>query len=123
MEAAFEAVTEGQLRRFSRDEAGSLVDGWHQEPVAQYFPATQTLFGYETKACHAIRPDAPLSAASSFEHRMRFKRPDGTAEVTSEAEVTADADSFHLKGRLTAHWRGEPIFDRDWSPILRRRLS
>ncbi|MEQ8653470.1 MAG: CocE/NonD family hydrolase [Kiloniellales bacterium] len=122
-EQCFEAVAKGVLRRFSFEEQGCLVNGWHQEPVAQYFAATETLFRYETSARHAIQPGRPESAVSAFDHQMRFERPDGTADIRSTAQVTADADSFHLKGSLTAHWRGALIFRREWSPSLRRRLS
>lgn len=122
-QAAHQIVEQGALLRFSLDEQESLVDGWQQEPVAQYFPATETLFRYENSARHSVRPGEPLSAVSGFDHRMRFERPDGIAEIASRAEITADAGAFRLEGRLTAQWRGAVIFEKDWSPVLRRRLS
>ncbi len=113
----------GKLSRFASEEQGLSISGWHQKPVTQYFPATDTSFSFETSARHLLRPADPTSASSGFAHRMRFERPDGTAEIRSRASMTADAGHFHLKGQVTAAWNGELIFERLWSPSLPRRFS
>ncbi|MEO1193844.1 MAG: CocE/NonD family hydrolase [Pseudomonadota bacterium] len=118
-----QTIAQGQLRRFVETADGYRIDGWHQEPVAQFIPATATTFRYETAARHGIQKDDPTSASSSFTHSLRFERPDGAAVIESRAEITADAAQFHLSGRLTARWRGERVFEAGWSPSLRRRLS
>ncbi len=121
--AHFRQIEAGKLTRSSYDEKELLTSAWHQGLTSQWFPATETLFGYETKARRSVRPDAPLSAVSRFEHRMLFERPDGTAEVTGWTEVQSDLQSFKLSGGLQAEWQGHRLFERTWSPKIPRRLS
>ena len=109
-------------RRFEVEADGTLVSSWHQPFSRVRYHATRTTFGFETRARHTIHPDDPLSAASRFDHRMVYERPDGVAEVTSRAAATADAATFSLSGRVTAEWNGELVFERNWSPRIARRL-
>ena len=120
----FDRVREGRLSRSRIVEAdGTIVTAWHQPLTSLRFHETGTVFGSETSARHAIHPDDPLSATSRFDHRMRFERPDGVAEVTGRAEVRATATTYRLSGGVTASWDGAPVFERSWSPIVTRRLA
>ena len=110
-------------RRFEVETDGTLVSSWRQPFSRVRYHTTRTTFGFETRARHAIHPDDPLSATSRFDHRMRYERPDGEAEVTSWAAVTGDAAAFSLSGQVTVRWNGETVFERNWSPRVARRLS
>ncbi len=116
-------VAKGPLTRSAGMEEGWVRSGWHQGWSAQFFPETDTLFGFETSGRHALQASDPQTAVSRFEHRMRIERPDGAAEIKSWAELRSDHRFFHLQGRLEAEWRGKRLFVRDWSPSLRRRIS
>ena len=110
-------------RRCEVETDGTLVSSWRQPFSRVRYHATRTTFGFETRARHAIHPDDPLSATSRFDHRMRYERPDGEAEVTSWAAITGDAAAFSLSGQVTVRWNGETVFERNWSPRVARRLS
>ncbi|GAB5466998.1 MAG: CocE/NonD family hydrolase [Rhodospirillales bacterium] len=123
-DASFERVSDGRLsHRESEAADGTLIASWHQAFTSLRYPAIDSLFGFETRARHSLHPKDPLSANSRFDHFMRFERPDGTAEVEAWAGVGASADHYRLEGGVTVSWRGRQIFERQWSPQLRRRLS
>ena len=118
------ALTEPPLeRRFESTPDGRRIAAWRQPFASLRHHATDTVFGYETRARHAIDPADPLSAESLFEHRLRFERPDGVAETRCRVRVTADAGNFRIEGALIATWNGETVLDRRWAPATPRRLS
>ena len=120
----FDRVSEGTLSRsLTVAPDGTIVTAWHQPFSSLRFETTGTVFGAETSARHAVHPDDPLSATSRFDHRMRFERPDGVAEVTGRAELRSTATAYRLSGGVSATWDGEPVFERSWSPTVPRRLA
>ena len=80
-------------------------------------------FGYETRAEHRLHPDDPLSAQSTFDHRIVFDRPDGRAVVGCRVTAKSTETHYRLEGRLTAVWDGEPESERRWDIALERRYS
>ena len=122
--AAHTVLEAAPLERAHEEAAdGSLIASWHQPSIRVRHHATNSTFGYETRARHKIRKDDPLSARSRFEHEMKFERPDGVARVRSSAEVRCDGDRFHLSGEVSVSWNDEEIFVRQWSPSIERRWS
>lgn len=118
------AVTDApRLVRFFETRGRVRVTGWRQPEVSVRHHAIDTGFAYETAAEHGIDPEDPLSAHSVFRHRMRFERPDGTAEVTSALKTRGTKTQFLSDGRLTVTWNGDTLLDRRWAPRIGRRLS
>ncbi len=112
------------LRRWTETQAdGTLVAHWHQPEVALRHRAINTVFAFETTAVHTLRPDDPLSATSQFTHRLRYGRPDGTANIVSRVETTATRTHWLPRGHLVAQWNNEIVFERRWSPRIPRDLS
>lgn len=112
-----------ELVRFAETRGRVLVTGWHQPEVSVHHHAIDTGFAYETGSEHGIDPDHPLSAYSVFRHRMRFDRPDGTAEVTSTLRTRSTETRFLPDGHLTVTWNGDTLLERRWTPRVERRLS
>ncbi|MEM7226440.1 MAG: CocE/NonD family hydrolase [Pseudomonadota bacterium] len=122
--ARYDQLTAPSLSRSAAVDAdGRLTSTWHQPFASQRFHATETAFGYETRAHHSLRPDDSNSVKSRFDHRLQCARPDGVAEVTSWAEVTATPSAFLLSGGLSASWNGLAVSVRRWSPKIARRCS
>ena len=120
----YDQLTAPRLERSAHQSAdGTLEFAWRQPFASQRFHATDTTFGYETRARHSIHPDDPTSAASRFDHRVQCARPEGVAKVASWAELKSTADHFLLSGGITASWDGKTVATRTWSPRVQRRLS
>ena len=118
-----ERATSTLSRYCSEQDDGTIVSGWHQPYSSIRISKTGVTFGYETTARHRIHPSDPLSADSRFEHRLRYERTDGIAEVSGWAEVSSKVSSFEITGRVVASWQDKEIFARDWAYSLPRRLS
>jgi hypothetical protein len=110
-------------RRFDVTPDGRRIAEWRQPFASLRHHATGAVFGYETRARHAIDPADSLSAESLFEHRLRFERPDGVAETHCRVRVTGEMERFRIDGQLTASWNGVVLIDRRWTPGPRRRVS
>lgn len=107
-------------RHSSVDPNGRLVSGWRQPYTSLQLDETASIFGYASAAHHSIAVDAPLSAMSQFTHRLRFERPDGTAEIICTARVTCDAAQYHVVGEATASWNDSIVFETTWNSLLHR---
>jgi len=119
-----EVVEMPRLERFARDlDDGTLVSGWNQPHTALRYRDTGVTFGYETRAEHRLHPDDPLTARSTFKHRIVCERPDGTASVDCRVAASSTESRYRLQGRLTAVWDGEPVRERRWDISLERRYS
>lgn len=119
-----EVIRSPLIKRFARTEPdGVVTSGWHQRPCMWRFPATRSVFGYETRAEHRIDPADPLSAHSQFKHTMTFERPDGTINVSCQVTMTCDKGNFHISGDLHAHLDGSEIAHRSWRTVVPRRYS
>ena len=119
-----EARAAPALRRWSETHPdGTLVQGWHQPESVTFHPDIATTFAYETRAEHALHPDDPLSARSTFVQRLRIARADGTAEIESTLTTTATADHWLPSGHLVARWNGATVHERRRSPRVPRRRS
>ena len=102
---------------------GTLVSGWHQPYNALRYRDTGVTFGYETRAEHRLHPDDPLSAQSTFNHRIVCERPDGTALVRCRITAKSTETHYRLEGRPTVVWDREPVSERRWDISLERRYS
>ena len=121
---SWDVVAAPRLERFSHDlDHGPLACGWHQPYSALRYRDTGVTFGFETRAEHRLHPDNPLSAESTFEHRIVCERPDGTASVGCRVTASSTESQFRLQGRLTAAWDGEQVGERRWEISLERRYS
>lgn len=111
------------IRQHQTGDDGRLTWTWHQPPVRTLALATGVVFEFETSAQHGIHPDDPLSATSEFHHRLQLERPDGVAQVNTEAQIWADGEAFHLSGRVVVSWNGDAFFSRNWSSRVARQVS
>ena len=113
-----------RLKRFARDlDDATLVSGWNQPLAAVRYRDTGVTLGFETRAEHRLHPDDPLTAQSTFEHRIVCERPDGTASVDCRVAASSSESEYRLEGRLIAVWDGETMSERRWSISLERRYS
>ncbi|MGI9508626.1 MAG: CocE/NonD family hydrolase [Geminicoccaceae bacterium] len=110
-------------RQASTERNGTLVTGWHQPYTEVLHVETDSSYGFETRATHRMTAKDPLSAASTVEHRVVYRRPDGTAELRSLVSVHGDGCFFYLEGQLVADWEGERIAERNWNSVVPRRYS
>ena len=121
---SWDVIETPRLERFSRDlDDGMLFSGWHQPYSALRYEDTGVTFGHETRAEHRLHPDVPLTARSTFDHRIVCDRPDGTALVGCRVTASSTETRFRLEGRLTAVWNGELVRERRWDISLARRNS
>ena len=121
---SWEVIEMPRIERCSRDlDDGTLFSGWHQPYNALRYRDTGVTFGHETRAEHRLHPDDPLSARSTFDHRITCDRPDGTALVGCRVTASSTETRFRLEGRLTAVWEGELVSERRWDISLERRYS
>ena len=121
---SWEVIEMPRLERFSRDlDDGTLVRGWCQPHAAVRYRDTGVTFGFETRAEHRLHPDDPLTAQSTFEHRIVCQRPDGTASVDCRVAARSNEARYRLECRLTVVWDGEPVSERRWDIPLGRRYS
>ncbi|MEO0622597.1 MAG: CocE/NonD family hydrolase [Pseudomonadota bacterium] len=109
-----------KIRRFSNEDGGSLVSGWHQPEVAVEFPESGTVFAYETRAEHRVDPSDAGTASALVDHRMTIARTDGTATVHSRVSVHTEGASFVLEGGLDVDWNDTPVCRKTWSKRLPR---
>ncbi len=86
------------------------------------FQETGTEFEYETRASHTMFGDEPLSAESTYVHRMTFARPDGTALVECSVTTSSDGGSFNVDARFTAHWNDTEITEKTWNLNVPRKF-
>lgn len=120
----YTSLAAGQLQRTTETLAdGTVIASWRQPLVRTRHHDTNSTFGFETRATCEVRGNDPLSAQSRFDHMLEFERPDGTARIESWAAVSSDAECFHVSGQVTAYWNGEQIFERMWTPAIKRRCS
>ena len=77
----------------------------------------------EALAMRNLHPDDPLTARSTFDHRIVCDRPDGTALVGCRVAASSTETQFRLEGRLTAVWDGELVSERRWDISLDRRYT
>ena len=121
---SWEVIEMPRLERFSRDlDDGTLFSGWHQPYSALRYRDTRVTFGYETWAEHRLHPNEPLTAHSTFDHRIVCDRPDGTALVGCRVAASSTETLFRLEGRLTVVWDGELVSEHRWDISLERRFS
>jgi hypothetical protein len=70
----------------------------------------------------SMRPGEPLSCRWRTWHCVRYARGDWDCTLEAEAELTADAETFQLRERLTAK-RGEAVvFEREHANAIPRDL-
>ena len=120
----WEVIETPRLERFSRDlDDGTLDCGWRQPYSALRYRDTGVTFGHETRAEHRLHPDDPLTARSTFEHRIVCDRPEGMALVGCRVTASSTKTHFRLEGRLTAVWDGDLVSERSWDISLDRRYS
>ena len=108
-------------RHAAESASGELTAGWYQPPVRMRFQETGTEFEYETRASHTMSGDEPLSAESTYVHRMTFARPDGTALVECSVTTSSDRGSFNVVARFTAHWNDTEITEKVWNLNVPRK--
>jgi putative CocE/NonD family hydrolase len=69
-----------------------------------------------------IRPGEPDTCRWRAWHVARYSRGDWDCAVESEVELTADAETFHLRERLTARRNERIVFDREQVSDVPREL-
>ncbi|MCB1422313.1 MAG: CocE/NonD family hydrolase [Nitratireductor sp.] len=110
------------LHRFQEEDNGELVSGWTQPFTELHFAETQTAYGFETRAEHRIARGDPNSAHSMFDHRARYTRPDGTAEIRCVVNAWCDDSTFFVEGSLTVNWEDEELSARQWNVSIPRLI-
>jgi len=116
-------ATAGLRRHDTTLPDGRRRNGWHNGPNRVRFPATRTDFETETRAEHTLDPADPASAATRYEHRMRYDRDGWHIEVTGTAEVRCTSEAYRLTGSVTVSENDRVIFERRWSPEIPRTCS
>ena len=107
---AVEALEQPELERDAPTlEDGWWTMGWRQPRTSVALTEIDTVFRYETSAEYRISAAPPISARCRITHVMTIERPDGVAEIRSEAEVLSTGAGPKAKGRLTALFNGDII--------------
>ena len=104
-----------QIRRWQDSSADVYSQGWHQHPVTVHLAETETTFSFETSAEYRIVASDPTSAMARIDHRMRFERPDGLANVRSSVEVSDDGDHYCIAAAVHVDWNDAKIGAREWA--------
>jgi len=103
-------------------------DGWSEyEEVWPLADSTIKATGTRLRRSGAnvaarIRPGEPDSCHWRAWHVVRYARGDWDCAVESEVELTADAETFHLRERLTARRGEDIIFEREHVSDIPRDL-
>jgi hypothetical protein len=103
-------------------------DGWAEyEEVWPLADSTIRSIGTRLRRSGAnvvarVRPGEPDSCQWRAWHVGRYSRDDWDCAVESEVELTADAQAFHLRERLTARRGDRVVFEREHSADIPRDL-
>ncbi len=68
----------------------------------------------DSREVYRITGDDPTSALATSEWEVQLRRGDWHVRTTTRQEVTATAESFHIRARMTAETGGELVAERDW---------
>ena len=67
-----------------------------------------------------IDPDDPLSAHGSTRWTQTLSRDGWSVSTETLTEMTSDATSFHLRGRIVAREGSRLVFERDFDETIPR---
>ena len=124
----FPASNEEELRAPASSSRRAIEpDGSHVLETRDDFGMTRDtghglIVGSEVTQRFSIRPDDPLSARHVTTWRFDFRRGDWQIAVTSESEMTSDAEKFHLSRRVIGQEGDEVVIDRKWHADVPRGL-
>ncbi|MGW8367622.1 MAG: CocE/NonD family hydrolase [Gammaproteobacteria bacterium] len=104
--------------RFHYELNGSEFD----DASLVHFEDIDLKVGYTLNKCFEIAEDDPLSAMEIIEQRATLTRGDWRITVRMSMTQTADAEAFHLTGRLEADEGAERFVERDFDVSVPRRL-
>jgi uncharacterized protein len=82
---------------------------------AQRFVTADLLSDDASHTVYSIVDGDPLSATVRFRASSGMARDGWRARSEVRAEMTADADAFHVTTRLEASEGDEPVFAREWA--------
>jgi hypothetical protein len=69
-----------------------------------------------------LQPGDPASCRWRTWHTVRYARGDWDCALEAEAELTADAETFHIREKLTAKRRETVVFEREHRSAIPRHL-
>ncbi|MDH3534051.1 MAG: CocE/NonD family hydrolase, partial [Gammaproteobacteria bacterium] len=104
--------------RFHYELNGSEFD----DASLVHFEDIDLKVGYTLNKSFDIAEDDPLSAKQTMEQRATLARGDWRITVRLSMTQTADAEAFHLRGRLEADEGAERFLERDFEVSVPRRL-
>ncbi|MDX1498729.1 MAG: CocE/NonD family hydrolase [Woeseiaceae bacterium] len=104
--------------RFHYELNGSEFD----DASLVWFEDIDLKVGYTLDKCFEIAEDDPLSAMETIEQRATLTRGDWRVTVRMSLTQTADAEHFHLQGRLEADEGDVSFLARDIDLSVPRRL-
>ena len=101
--------------------SNQLIYRWHQPFAIARHDGVDIEIGAETTAVHRIDPEQPLSACSRFEHELTAIHGQHRFVTKGIADVSADADHYHVQGSLRVEEDGDEVFRRNWSRSIPRK--
>ena len=113
----------GPERSLRHDRPDQVCLEWHRPTATTRFEEIGIAISQETRARHAIDGREPLSAVSEVSHSLHLERDGETISTTGRVRLTAGTDAYHLQGSLVVTENGRPLFQREWSPEIPRRLA
>jgi hypothetical protein len=76
--------------------------------------------GSKSREWWSIHPDDPLSARAKTHWTEEVERDDLRMRTETHAEMRADSEAFHLKGRLMAYENDVLIYEREIEDVIPR---
>lgn len=110
-------------RFFNHNESGEYISSWSQPFTEVRYNETGTDFGFETSAEHRIAPGKPESAFSTIEHRARYRRIDGTAQIRCRITARSNVNTYFIEGFFSADWDHEKLAEHRWNFSIPRSHS
>jgi len=116
---------------FSRRLSVDLTaDSYHYELAGTEFDEASMIYledidlriGHTLNKFYDITGDDPLSARERIEQSAVLARGDWRVSVALSMTMSADADNFHIEGRLVSTEGDTSFVDREWDLRLPRRL-
>lgn len=78
--------------------------------------------GHTVERKFSIGENDPLSARAEISERLMMRRGEWSIRVRAETELTADANQFRLRARLSAREGDstEEVFSQEWDEFIPR---
>lgn len=108
------ALRSPSLNRWRTEDTQANSAGWHQPLTSVHYDDIDTAFEFETRMEHRLETAGQPLQTTQVSHEMRFKRPDGTAIVSTTLESSKSATDWTVKVNLSVDWQNEEIAVKEW---------